>query len=101
MKEVEYYDRLTEKDKVRVTFRKHRGHIEHFVIQYYALVEGKWRTIMRIDTCHGFTHKHSFHSNGKQYIIKLPENIDAVFTNFKKHVTQNFAMIKDNYWTAK
>ena len=97
MKKVEYPIRLTEEDRVRVLFLKDRGKIKHFVIQYYALINGRWRTIMRIDTCHEFPHKHTYHLKTKEYKVNLSGNFNIVFTESNNFIKRNFYKIKENF----
>lgn len=83
MKDVNYLYYLTENDKIRIAFQKRRGKIEYFIVQYYVLINSRWRSIMRYDTCHGYAHKHTFHMNKKEYIIKLTsegDSLNEVFT---------------------
>lgn len=97
MKEPDYVLLLTQEDKIRVAFRQNHGKIEHFIVQYYALMDGRWRTIMRIDTCHSYAHKHTFHANNRQYVVRLPGDLNIVFTESTNFVTKNFEKIKENY----
>jgi len=97
MKAPDYTNYLTPTDRVRVAFRQNRGNVEHFVVNYQALIDGRWRTVMRIDTCHGYAHKHTFYRNGRQYVIKWDGRVSDVFTESVAFVKRNFARIKDNY----
>lgn len=100
MKEVDYSYLLTKEDKIRIAFRKKRGKIEYFIVQYSALINGRWRSIMRFDTCHGYAHKHTFHLKGKEYIMNLTgreDNLNEVFTKSSKYVKNNFEKIKSNF----
>ena len=101
MKEKDYPLRLTQVDKIRVLFKQNRGIIQHFVVQYYALINGSWRTIMRIDTCHGYAHKHTFHAKDKEHVIRLPGDLNDVFTESRSFILQNYLKIKENYLRAK
>jgi hypothetical protein len=100
MEKVDYIQSLTEEDKVRICFRENRGKIEHFVVQYRALIRGRWFTIMRIDTCHGYPHKHTFYLHNRQYVIKLSGDMNIVFTESVKFVKENFPKIKENFLNA-
>ena len=53
-------------DRLRVTALKQKGTIVKFVVQYEALIENKWRAIIRYDNSHGFAHKDIIHYNGEQ-----------------------------------
>jgi len=100
MKDTDYSYLLTEEDKIRISFRKKRGKIEHFRIQYYALINSRWRSIMRFDTCHGYAHKHTFHLKGKEYTMDITgpgDDLNEVFTESGKYIKTNFQKIKDNF----
>ena len=43
-----------------------QGNIVEFRIQYEALIEGKWHTIVRYDSAHGNPHKDTLHPNGSE-----------------------------------
>ena len=53
-------------NRLRVRAVKERGSITNFVVQYEALIDGKWCEIVRYDTSHGFAHKDIIHPNGRQ-----------------------------------
>jgi hypothetical protein len=100
MKSVDYTYDLTREDRVRIAFRKRRGQIEYFIVQYTALINGRWRSVMRFDTCHGYAHKHTFHLHDKEYIINLTERgdeLNEVFTQSEEFIKRNFQIIKENY----
>lgn len=100
MKNADYSYFLSEEDKIRIAFTKKRGKIEFFIVQYSALINSRWRPIMRFDTCHGYAHKHTFHLRNKEYIIDLTKRgdiLNEVFTESSSYVRQNFNKIKENY----
>ena len=100
MRSVDYTYSLTEEDRLRIVFRKRKGKIEHFIVQYTALINSRWRSIMRIDTCHGYAHKHTFHLHDKEYIIDLTAKGDLlndVFTESLNFVKNDFLKIKENF----
>lgn len=100
MKEADYSYPLTEEDKIRIAFRKKHGKIEYFIVQYFALINSRWRSIMRFDTCHGYAHKHTFHLIRKEYIMNLTgpgDNLNEVFTQVSKYVKSDFQKIKSNF----
>lgn len=85
---------------MHIEFRENRGRIEHFVIQYAASVDGRWHDIMRIDTSHGYAHKHTCHLHSEEYIINLTEpgdDLNDVFTEYLEYIKENFEKIKGNY----
>src|SRR3989344_8495465 len=97
MKEKEYFKRLTEQDKIRIFFRKDRGKIKHFVVQYLSLRGGRWRSIVRVDTCHGYPHKHIFHANGQQYVTKMRGDLNLIFTESIEYIVDSYKKIMVNY----
>jgi len=101
MKSIDYTRLLTDEDKIRIVFKKHRGKILHFVVQYYALINGRWCTIMRIDTCHGYPHKHTFYLNNEQYIMGLSESYEEALTKSETHIRNNYLKIKQNFLYGK
>lgn len=68
MGEVEFIFRLSEEneDRMRVEAVKEKGIILSFVVQYEALINKRWRPVIRYDTSHGFAHKDILHPNGKK-----------------------------------
>ena len=68
VKEIKFLYSLSEEleDRLRVTALKQKGKIIKFVVQYEALIENKWRAIIRYDNSHGFAHKDIIHYNGEQ-----------------------------------
>jgi hypothetical protein len=54
------------KDRIRVTVQKEKGEIIKFVVQYEALIQGKWHPVVRYDTSHGFAHKDLIHPDGTE-----------------------------------
>lgn len=100
MKDIDYSRFLTSEDKIRITFRKKHGKIEYFIVQYSALINSRWRAIMRFDTCHGYAHKHTFHLRSREYIINLTDKGDGlndVFTEASIHIQMYFLKIKENF----
>jgi len=53
-------------DRLRISAQKRKGEILGFIVQYEALIENKWRPIIRYDTSHGFAHKDIIHYDGVQ-----------------------------------
>ena len=101
MKEIKYIQPITDEDKVKIYFNKRRGKITKFVVQYFGLINGRWCSIMRIDNCHGYPHKHTYHLQKKEYVILLEKDNNAAFTEAKQFVLKEFKKIKDNFLLTK
>jgi hypothetical protein len=61
------------------------------------LINNRWRSVMRIDTCHGYAHKHTFHRKNREYVIRLEGDLNEVFTESKESIIKNFRKIKENF----
>jgi hypothetical protein len=48
-------------DRLRVSALRQKNGIAKFVVQYEALINERWRPIVRYDTSHGFAHKDIIH----------------------------------------
>ena len=82
MQEINYVFFLSSemKDRLRVLAQKQRGEILEFIVQYEALIKGKWWPIVRYDTAHGFAHKDMLHPDGK--VEKQPIYFDSYNLTF-------------------
>ena len=101
MKSKNYTQYLTEEDKLDISFKENRGKIIKFSVNYSALINERWRYIMRIDNCHGQPHRHTYHLQRRQYWVLLGGNINEVFTEGKKYIKKDFIKIKENYLRVK
>lgn len=98
MEQKEYIQLITRTDKIRVKFTQHRGKILEFAVNYYALIDGRWRQIMRIDNCHGSSpHKHTFHLHSRQYRVELNSEANIAFTEAKRSILTNYESIRANF----
>ena len=97
MENKKYTQFLTDEDKLDVSFTQTRGKIISFRVNYSALINRRWRHIMRIDNCHGQPHQHTYYLHGKQYRVVLGNSTNVVFTWAKQHFIKNFQKIKENY----
>lgn len=100
MKRVDYSHSLTREDKIRIAFRESRGEIEDFTVQYSALIKSRWRPIMRVDTHHGYAHRHTFHFSSGEHIVNLTspgDRLNEIFTEWSGYIRNNFEKIKNNY----
>ena len=78
MNEIEFiYELATDlQDRLRVRATKNRGRIVGFVVQYEALIQGRWRAIVRYDTAHRFAHRDILHPDGS--VEKQPLNFPSL-----------------------
>jgi hypothetical protein len=97
MPEKEYELSLAASDKLKIRFESSRGEVVYFVVQYYAKIKGKWRTIMRVDNHHGYPHKHTYYLQKKESRVKLKQDNSIVFNQYIEHIKLSFKSIKENY----
>ena len=62
-RKIEFLYPLSEEleDRLRVSALRQKNGIAKFVVQYEALINERWRPIVRYDTSHGFAHKDIIH----------------------------------------
>ena len=103
MKTVEYVLELSDGEKMRVFFVKKHGKIQKFIVQYYARIGPKWRTVMRIDTCHGIPHQHIYHLRKREYWVLLnsARDFSFLFTWAITYIKDDFQKIKENFLYSK
>ena len=78
MNEIEFIYPLSPdlEDRLRVQATKIGGKIVSFVVQYEALIQGKWGAIVRYDTAHRFAHRDILHPDGS--VDKQPLNFPSL-----------------------
>lgn len=102
MKNSRYRQLLTPLDKLDISFTKNRGKILQFAVNYSALINGRWRYVMRVDNCHdGVAHRHVYHLHKGPLRIVLGRDNNVIFTESKKQIIKNFQKIKENYLNVR
>ena len=78
MNEIEFIYLLSPdlQDRLRVKATKNKGGIVNFVVQYEALIQGRWRAIVRYDNAHRFAHRDILHPGGA--VDKQPLNFSSL-----------------------
>lgn len=101
MKKIEYSQKITDEDRLDVSFTQNKGKISKFSINYSSLINEEWHDILRIDNCHGKSHQHTFHLFRAQFKFSLGEDNNKVFTWAKEYIVKNRDKIKQNYINVK
>lgn len=57
MTEHGYFTELTSEDRIRIRFALDRGMVTDFVVQYEAMIAGRWYPVVRYDMAHGYLHR--------------------------------------------
>jgi len=100
MNKVRYTETIGEFDRLSIEFTKHKGKILKFVVQFYSLIDGQYRDIMRIDNYHGtYPHIHKYYYKRKQFKEQLSiDNPNEAFNYAKKFIKNNAETIKENFF---
>ena len=88
-------------DVMRVYFEEERGIIKKFVIQYTSLINGKRKSIMRVDSCHGYPHQHIHHLKKRERLVKWNIPMNVAYTRAYKLIRRQYQKLKENYLFAK
>lgn len=100
MNEKEFYIYLGNhlKDRIRLRFRKDKGELIDMVLQYEALIDGKWFAIVRYDCAHGFFHRDLISPNGdkEKKLIEVPD-LKYAFAFAKQDLEDKWEWYKDQY----
>jgi hypothetical protein len=56
----------TQENRYRHWHMWNKGEVTEFVIQYEALITGKWHPVLRYDSAHGYPHRDILHPDGAQ-----------------------------------
>ena len=70
-------------DRIRVRFKKIRGRITEFVVQYETELGDEWCPVIRYDTAHGCAHTDVIKPDGTQEkrLLHFPNYNDAFAEN--------------------
>lgn len=100
MKEIRF--KLTQEDEI---VRKHsvvRGEVVKFSIQYNALIDGRWRGVVRYDNFHGEPHKHTFRYDGSERkSVIFGNNPSILFTKLLNTTKKDSRKIRERYVLTK
>ena len=99
MVEKSYVQMVTSRDRIRVRFKKDRGKITDFVVQYEMLVKGKWAAVVRYDTAHGQPHTDVISPDGtkEKRLLHFPNYNDA-FSYSQEDVKANWERQRERYF---
>ncbi len=100
MNEKEFYIYLGNlySDRIRLRFFKDKGEISTLVLQYEALINDKWFSIVRYDCAHGFFHRDLLHPNGdkEKKAIDMPD-LKYAFTFAKQDLEDKWEWYKEQF----
>lgn len=99
MVEKSYVRILGVKDRIRFRFKKDRGKIIEFVIQYETLVRDRWQAVVRYDTAHGHPHTDIIMPDGKKEkrLLHFP-NFNDAFSYAEEDVKANWERYRQRYF---
>lgn len=85
-------------DRIRVRFKKDRGKIIEFVVQYETLLRGKWQPVIRYDTAHGEPHTDVIRPDGtkEKRLLHFP-NFNDAFSYAEEDIKANWKQYRQRY----
>jgi hypothetical protein len=94
-----YVQIVTDQDRIRVRFKKDRGKIIDFVVQYETLVKDDWVPIIRYDTAHGQPHTDVISPDGtrKKRLLHFP-NFNDAFSYAEEDIKTNWERYRQRYF---
>jgi hypothetical protein len=97
--EKSYVRILGVRDRIRVRFKKDRGKITEFVIQYETLVKDEWQAVVRYDTAHGRPHTDIIMPDGtkEKRLLHFP-NFNDAFSYAEENVKINWECYRRRYF---
>jgi hypothetical protein len=97
-KEFYIYLGIQFKDRIRVHLVKDKGEILDLVIQYEAMINGKWVAIVRYDCAHGFFHRDMLQPNGdkEKKAIETPD-LKYAFAFARQDLEDRWEWYKEQY----
>jgi hypothetical protein len=86
------------RDRMRVRFKKDRGKIIEFVVQYETLLRGKWQAVIRYDTAHGEPHTDVIRPDGtkEKRLLHFP-NFNDAFSYAEEDIKTNWKQYRQRY----
>ena len=86
-------------DRIRVWFKKDRGKIIEFVVQYETLLRGKWQAVIRYDTAHGEPHTDVIRPDGTKdkRLLHFP-NFNDAFSYAEEDIKANWEQYRQRYF---
>jgi hypothetical protein len=89
---------ITDRDRIRVRFKKERRRITEFVVQYETQVGDKWKPVIRYDTAHGRAHTDVIRPDGTQEktLLHFPNYNDA-FSYAEEDIKANWERYREEY----
>ena len=93
-----YLQMITDRDRIRVRFKKERGRIVEFVVQYETQVGNIWKPVIRYDTAHGSAHTDVIRPDGSQEkrLLHFPNYNDA-FSYAEENIKSNWERYRGEY----
>lgn len=89
----EFFQWLSNTDRLRIRFEMKKGEVTMLVVQYEALMGNKWAPIVRYDTAHGYLHKDLYASGDDRTAKK--ESVSS--SDFNHGLTEAIEDLK-RYW---
>ncbi len=97
-KEYLFYFTPDRRDRFRYSHLLKNGRVIQFIIQYEALIEGKWYPIVRYDTAHNRPHKDLLYPDGSQEKLEFwGYTREEVLTIGERDIKANWQQYRSRY----
>ena len=87
-----------EEDRIRFRFLIEKGKVTNLVIQYEAIINGKWKELVRYDFAHGFFHRDLMFSNGEKEKKRIEiQNLKNASVYAEEDIKDRWQWYKENF----
>ncbi len=89
---------LTLEDRYRHQHARTKKDVLWFVVQYETLVEGKWLSVVRYDTRHGYAHRDLLDKKGnKRKTPMFTNDFNEALTFAEYDILSNWGIYKERF----
>jgi hypothetical protein len=74
-----------------------KGKVTHFVVQLEVMFEGEWKTVIRYDCSHGFSHVDKYDIKGNKTKTMLNLSFESALTYGDWDINKNWLKYKQEF----
>lgn len=85
-------------DRLRIKIATKKGKVVNIVVQYEAIIRGRWREIVRYDCAHGYFHRDVIYPSGKKEKQPIDiENLKDALQYAEQDLKDRWSWYKERY----
>jgi hypothetical protein len=89
---------LTDEDRKRHEHVTDKGQVIEFAVQYEIFSHGKWMSVVRYDTAHGYAHKDLMNPDGtREKIFMGTADFGEALTRADKDIDENWMRYRERF----